>query len=259
MFRLVKAASGTPKDNDYGRMIANKLIGVNDSHFFSFRLDMDVDGTQNSLRVDKLQTTTLPKENPRRSIWTVNTTTAQTEKDGMRMSAMNAPEVWRIVNPAVNNAFGWPVGYQIEGHGAMSLMPPDDYMRQRAGFVDHTLWTTPYAPAGLYASGDSPTNRVAGDGLTKWTSANRPIANTDVVTSLTLGFHHGPRPEDWPVMLVAWHSFAIKPVGFFGRSPAIDISRSRRLTGVDRACRPYGRAACHPAVSWPCSCATSAA
>jgi primary-amine oxidase len=223
----VKAASGTPKDNDYGRMIANKLIGVNHSHFFSFRLDMDVDGTQNSLLVDKLQTTTLPKENPRRSIWTVNTTTAQTEKDGMRMSAMNAPEVWRIVNPAVNNAFGWPVGYEIEGHGAMSLMTPDDYMRQRAGFVDHTLWTTPYAPAELYASGDYPTNSVAGDGLTKWTSANRPIANTDVVTWLTLGFHHVPRPEDWPVMPVAWHSFAIKPVGFFGRSPAIDIPRSR--------------------------------
>jgi primary-amine oxidase len=223
----VKAATGTPKDNDYGRMIANKLVGVNHSHFFSFRLDMDVDGTQNSLLVDKLQTTTLPKENPRRSIWTVNTTTAQTEKDGMRMSAMNAPEVWRIVNPAVNNAFGWPVGYEIEGHGAMSLMSPDDYMRKRAGFVDHTLWTTPYAPAELYASGDYPTNSVANDGLTKWTSANRAIANTDVVTWLTLGFHHVPRPEDWPVMPVAWHSFAIKPVGFFGRSPAIDIPRQR--------------------------------
>ena len=29
----VKAASGTPTDNDYGRMIANKLVGVNHSHF----------------------------------------------------------------------------------------------------------------------------------------------------------------------------------------------------------------------------------
>ena len=35
------------------------------------------------------------------------------------------------------------------------------------------------------------------------------------------------RPERWPVMPVAWHSFAIKPVGFFGRSPAMDIPRQR--------------------------------
>ncbi len=223
----VKAATGTPKDNDFGRMIADKLIGVNHSHFFSFRLDMDVDGPTNSLMVDQLKTTTLPPSNPRRSIWTVNTLTAATEKDGMRMSPMTAPEVWRIVNPAQKNAFGWPVGFEIEGHGAMSLMSPDDYMRQRAGFVDHTLWTTPYSPTELFAGGDYPTNSVAGAGLPQWTKANRAIANTDVVTWLTLGFHHVPRPEDWPVMPVAWHGFAIRPVGFFNRSPAADLPRQR--------------------------------
>jgi primary-amine oxidase len=221
----VKAASGTPQDNDFGRMIASKLIGVNHSHFFSFRLDMDVDGTSNSLMVDRLRTTTLPASNPRRSVWTVNTLTAATEQDGMRMSPMSAPEVWRIVNPAEKNAFGWPVGYEIEAHGAMSLLSPDDYMAKRARFIEHTLWVTPYAANELFAAGDYPTNSVAGDGLPKWTAANRPIANTDVVTWVSLGFHHVPRPEDWPVMPVAWHSFSIKPVGFFNRSPAIDIPR----------------------------------
>ena len=223
----VKAASGTPRDNDYGCMIADKLIGVNHSHFFSFRLDMDVDGEQNALLVDKLQTTTLPAANPRRSVWTVNVLAPEREKDAMRMSPMNAPEVWRIVNPSVKNPFGWPVGYEVEGHGAMSLLTPDDYMRRRAGFVDHTLWVTPYAPNELYAAGDYPSNSVAGEGLPQWTAANRPIANTDVVAWLTLGFHHVPRPEDWPVMPVAWHSFALRPVGFFARSPAVDIPKLR--------------------------------
>lgn len=223
----VKPATGTPRDNDYGRRIADKLIGVNHSHFFSFRLDLDVDGEQNALMVDRLQTTRLPSDNPRRSVWTVQSLTAQREQDGMRMSPMNAPEVWRIVNPAVSNSFGWPVGYEIDGHGAMSLLSPDDYMRRRAGFVDHTLWVTPYNANELYAAGDYPSNSVAGEGLPKWTAANRAIANTDVVAWLTMGFHHVPRPEDWPVMPVAWHSFAIRPVGFFDRSPAIDIPKHR--------------------------------
>ena len=223
----VKAATGTAQDNDFGRMIANKLIGVNHSHFFSFRLDMDVDGTGNSLMVDQLKTKTLPADNPRRSIWTVNTLTAATERDGMRMSPMSAPEVWRIVNPSKKNAFGWPVGYEIEAHGAMSLLTEDDYMAKRARFIDHTLWVTPYAANELFAGGDYPTNSVEGDGLPRWTAANRAIANTDLVAWVSLGFHHVPRPEDWPVMPVAWHSFSIKPVGFFNRSPSLDIPKSR--------------------------------
>jgi primary-amine oxidase len=221
----VKPASGTPKDADYGRVIADRLVGVNHSHFFSFRLDLDVDGPANSLLVDKLGIERLPASNPRRSVWRPTTTTAATERDGMRHSPMQAPELWRIVNPSRLNRFGWPVGYEIEGHGAMPLLADDDYMLQRAGFTKHTLWVTPYAPGERYAAGDYPTNSVAGDGLPKWTAANRPIANTDVVAWLTLGFHHVPRPEDWPVMPLAWHGFALRPVGFFDRSPSIDLPR----------------------------------
>ena len=32
----------------YGNLIAPNLIGVNHDHFFSFRLDVDVDGVENS-------------------------------------------------------------------------------------------------------------------------------------------------------------------------------------------------------------------
>ncbi len=222
----VKGMTGTPDDERYGRRIAEKLIGVNHSHFFSFRLDMDVDGAANSLMVDQLQTTRLPADNPRRSIWTVKTTEARAEADAQRHSPMNAPEIWRVVNPGVKGPFGAPVGYEIAAMSAMTLMSPDDYMQRRAGFTNHTLWVTPYARDELYAAGDYPTVSTAGDGLPKWTAANRPIVNTDVVAWVTVGFHHVPRPEDWPVMPVAWHGFEIRPVGFFARNPAMDLPRT---------------------------------
>lgn len=219
----VKGALGTASDEAYGRLIAPKLVGVNHSHFFSFRLDMDVDGSSNSLLVDKLQTQKLPADNPRRSLWSVVTTEAKTEADAQRMSSMNAPEIWRIVNPNVKSAYSGSVGYEIEAMGAMSLLTPDDYMQRRAGFTNHTLWVTPYKADELYAAGDYPTVSTAGAGLPAWTASNRAVANTDVVAWLTMGFHHVPRPEDWPVMPVAWHSFEIRPVGFFKRNPAIDL------------------------------------
>ncbi len=221
----VKGISGKGNDEMYGRFIAPNLIGVNHSHFFSFRLDLDVDGTANSLMVDRLRTERQPETNPRRSLWKVESSAARTELEAMRHSTMSEPEIWRIVNPGVNGAYGSPVGYEVDGHGALTLLSADDYMQRRAGFTNHTLWVTPYNPEELFAAGDYPTVSTAGDGLPKWTAANRAIANTDVVVWLTMGFHHVPRPEDYPVMPVAWHSFEIRPVGFFARNPAIDLPK----------------------------------
>jgi primary-amine oxidase len=221
-----KSITGKGNDEAYGRLIAPNLVGINHSHFFSFRLDLDVDGTANSLLVDQLKTERLPAANPRRSLWKAETTSPGTELEARRHSTMSAPEMWRVVNPAVKGAYGSPVGYQIDGHGAMTLLTEDDYMQRRAGFTNHTLWVTPFRSEELYAAGDYPTLSTAGDGLPKWTAANRPISNTDLVAWLTMGFHHVPRPEDWPIMPVAWHSFEIRPVGFFSRNPAIDLPRT---------------------------------
>ncbi len=218
-----KGISGKGNDETYGRLIAPKLVGVNHSHFFSFRLDLDVDGTSNSLVVDRLQTERLPDTNPRRSLWKVQSTTARTESEAQRHSTMSEPEIWRIVNPSVMGAYGSPVGYEIDGHSTMTLLSPDDYMQRRAGFTNHTLWVTPFNQDELFAAGDYPTVSTAGEGLPQWTAANRSVANTDIVAWLTLGFHHVPRPEDWPIMPVAWHSFEIRPVGFFARNPSIDL------------------------------------
>ncbi len=220
-----KTASGTPADELYGRLIAPGRVGMNHSHFFSFRVDLDVDGTGNSLLVDRLLPQRLPAENPRRSIWTVQTDEARTERDGMRMSTMQKPEFWRFVNPAVKGPYSGFVGYQIDSHSAMSLLSPDDYMHKRGAFTEHMLWVTPYDRRELYASGDYPTLSTAGDGLPTWTAANRPLTNTDLVAWVTMGFHHVPRPEDWPLMPVAKHSFEIRPVGFFTRNPAIDLPK----------------------------------
>lgn len=220
-----KAASGTAADEQYGRLIAPGRVGMNHSHFFSFRLDLDVDGTANSLHVDQLRTERLPDNNPRRSVWTVKTEEARTEREGKRMSTMAAPELWRFVNPAVKGSYSGFVGYQIDSHSAMPLLASDDYMLRRAGFTEHMLWVTPYDRSQLYASGNYPTVHQAGEGLPAWTAGNRPITDQDLVAWVTMGFHHVPRPEDWPLMPVAKHRFEIRPVGFFSRNPAIDLPK----------------------------------
>jgi primary-amine oxidase len=89
------------------------------------------------------------------------------------------------------------------------------------------VWVTLYREDERFAAGDYPNQSSGGDGLVKWTAADRPIENTDVVFCYTFGHTHIPRPEDCPVMPTAYIGFLLKPNGFFDENPANDVPPSR--------------------------------
>jgi len=220
------AEDTTGQDGRYGRFIAENTVGINHDHFFSFRLDFDVDGTANSFVRDKIRMNRLPADNPRKSIWVAEPEIAKTEEQGKARMNMERPENWRIVNPNVKSAVGYPVGYELmPGENAVSLLVPEDYPQKRAGFTDYHIWVTPYRENERYAAGDYPFQSKGGDGLPAWTKANRSIENTDIVLWYTMGFHHVPHSEDWPVMPTVWHEFQLKPVNFFDHNPALDLPK----------------------------------
>jgi primary-amine oxidase len=152
--------------------------------------------------------------------------TAKTEEQAKVHMNMQQPEIWRVVNPNVKSPLGYPVGYEVMGgDNAMSLMVPEDYPQKRAGFTDYHIWVTPYRDNERYAAGAYPMASKGGDGLPAWTKANRAIENTDIVLWYTMGFHHVPHAEDWPVMPTVWHEFELRPVNFFAHNPALDLPK----------------------------------
>ena len=82
---------------------------------------------------------------------------------------------------------------------------------------------TPFAADERYPAGEYPNQSPGGDGLERWTKADRPLVGEDVVLWYTFGSHHIPRLEDWPVMPVVRCGFELRPVGFFDRNPALDV------------------------------------
>jgi primary-amine oxidase len=220
-----KGMGGMPGAADeFGRFVGENTIGVNHDHFFSYRLDMDVDGKNNSFMADRLKKRELPASTHRKSIWVAEPSIAKTERDAMMDIALDKPAMWMFVNPNVRGPLGYPTGYEImPGITAASLLDAEDGVQKVGAFSSHQLWVTPYRAEELYASGVYPTSGKGDDGLAVWTQANRAIENTDIVAWYTLGFHHVPRAEDWPVMPVMWHDFVIRPFDFFGENPGLGL------------------------------------
>jgi len=211
-------------DTAYGRLVAEHTVATNHDHFFSFRMDLDVDGQQNSFVYDQLKTERLDSESGRKSVWVVDSTEAPSEEAAKMVIDIQSPTLWRVINPNVLGPLGNPVSYQLEAKSnAISLLSPDDFPQRRAGFTDYHLWVTAYDPDERYAAGVYPNQSKGGDGLPAWTRANRSIQNTDLVLWYTLGFHHVVRAEDWPVTPTLWNEFELRPFDFFGRNPALDL------------------------------------
>ncbi len=220
---------GADVDAAYGRFVGEHTVAINHDHFFNFRLDFDIDGTENSFVRDQLKTVPLGANHPRKSVWVLDTQTARTEQEGKLRINLEEPALWRVTNPDVTGPVGYPSSYQIKpGRNVVSLMTPDDYPQRRAGFIDHHLWVTPHQADERYAAGDYPAQSEGGDGLPAWTRADRDIEGEDVVVWYTVGVHHVVRTEDWPVLPTSWLTFELRPFDFFERNPALDLPPGSR-------------------------------
>jgi primary-amine oxidase len=208
----------------YGTLVAPRLYAPNHQHFFNVRLDMMVDGLRNSVYEVHTEAEPMGPENPLGNAFYEASTLLRTEAEAQQLTDPLRARYWKIVNPAVLNGLGQPVAYKLmPGENVRPFVHPEASVTKRAEFITKHLWVTPYHPAEKYATGDYPNQHPGGAGLPEWTQANRSVENTDVVLWYTIGMHHIPRPEEWPVMPVSSVGFSLKPLGFFERNPALDV------------------------------------
>src|ERR1700712_2912473 len=219
---------------EHGVLVAPGLYGPHHQHFFCVRMDMTVDGPDNSVaEVDSVPSPPGPF-NPGNA-WTTKKTVFSTEMEARRIIAPLKGRFWRIENPSKVSKLGAPTAYKLmPGENVAPMFAPDSRFASRAGFTSSHLWVTAYDPAENYAAGDYPNQSPGGAGLPAFAAADRPIENTDMVVWYPFGAHHVVRPEDWPVMPVSTAGFHLKPSGFFAGNPALDLPSS---TPVARHCR----------------------
>jgi primary-amine oxidase len=106
---LSTGASAPGEKPKYGTLVAPQLYAPNHQHFFNMRLDMMVDGPNNSV----YEVNTVPETEGEHNLWGnafyAVSTRLELESEAKRNIDPNTARYWKIVNESEKNEMGVPV------------------------------------------------------------------------------------------------------------------------------------------------------
>ena len=215
-----------------GTVVDERTYAPFHQHFLVARLDLDVDGDDNTVMEMESEALPMSGENPHGLALVTRSTPVRSEAESARDFDWGSQRYWKVVNPNRTNAHGTNTAYKLVPSASIPvLMDPEAPQYRRAPVIGHTLWVTRHHDDERWPAGDHPTQSESDLGMTRWISDDEPLENTDVVLWYVFGIHHITRVEEWPVMPVDVVSFWLKPFGFFDQNPAIDVAPSMTMHG----------------------------
>ncbi|RNB80349.1 primary-amine oxidase [Brevibacillus nitrificans] len=216
------------EDTRYGTLIDHNIVGTTHQHIYNFRLDLDVDGENNTLTEVNPQIAENTAGGPRKSVIVTEQKTVTTEQDAIQ--TFDPSTIRLLSNPSKENKVGNPVSYQIMPYAGGThpvakgaMFSKDEWLYNRVNFMDKQIWVTKYNPDERYPEGEYPNRAKTDTGLKEFTANNDSIENTDNVVWMTTGTTHVARAEEWPIMPTEWVHAMLKPWNFFDQTPTLDL------------------------------------
>ena len=207
--------------------ISPELASPIHQHLFNVRIDWDLDDGNNQLFETNVEPLPINNVNPEGTQFQAISSHLTRESEAQRNIAPEKSRTWKIVNPNKLNKVGSPTSYKIlYGNTPTLLSNPDSPPGKRAAFAKHNIWATPFQNEERSGGGRHTVMHSGEGGLEEITAKDRNIGECDLVTWLTFGVTHIPRPEDWPVMPVEYCGVHLIPVGFFDQNPTINLPPS---------------------------------
>jgi primary-amine oxidase len=209
----------------HGVVVDTRTYAPIHQHFIVARLDLDVDGPENTVVMTETAQPPIGPDNPDGLALVQRSEPIRTE--GPQDYRWETQRAWKVTNSARRNAHGAPTAYKlVPGAAIPPMLDPASSVFRRAKAIGHTLWVTPFDADERWPCGEFVNQSEVDEGLPVWTAAQRPVEAVDVVLWYVFGIHHVPRVEDWPVMPADTVSFWLKPAGFFDANPSLDVAPS---------------------------------
>ena len=230
----------TPMDDEApvfptGTVVDRRTYAPFHQHFLVARLDLDVDGSANTVVESDSMPAPISDANPFGLDLLTRGTVVESEAHAARTFDWQRQRAWKVQNPGRLNAWGAPTAYKLVPTGCFPPMFDEGSpILRRNPVIGSTLWVTRHHDTEMWPAGDYPTQSAddLGNGMSAWIADDEALVNTDVVLWYVFGIHHITRTEDWPVMPVDKVSFTLKPFGFFDRNPTLDAPRSPAKGGA---------------------------
>ena len=213
-------------DTKYGTLIDHNIVGTTHQHIYNFRLDLDVDGTNNSLVAMDPEVKPNTAGGPRTSTLQINQYNIDSEQQAAQK--FDPGTIRLLSNTSKENRMGNPVSYQIIPYAGGThpvatgaKFAPDEWIYHRLSFMDKQLWVTRYHPNEMYPEGKFPNRSAQDKGLGQFSKDNESLDNQDDVVWMTTGTTHVARAEEWPIMPTEWVHTLLKPWNFFDETPSL--------------------------------------
>jgi primary-amine oxidase len=216
-----------------GTVVDARTYAPYHQHFLVARLDLDVDGPDNTVVEVDSRALPIDESNPYGLALVTDATPIRSEAESARDFDWSVQRGWKVTNPNRTNAWGSHPSYKLVPSASIPpMMDPASPQFLRAPVIGHTVWVTRQHEDERWPAGRYPTQSQTDTGITEWIKDDESLENQDVVLWYVFGIHHITRVEDWPIMPADTVSFWLKPFGFFDRNPSIDVP-------------PEPKAACH--------------
>lgn len=222
---IINTAGSDPSEGArYSTEVLPQVYGQIHQHLFCARLDMALDGPDNTV----VEVNTVVDEpgpgNPYNNSFHAMETPLLTEKAARRRAEPDTHRFWKIVNRGKTNAAGKPRAYRLVAHSAIAECgAAGSQLDLRGGFTRNHVWVTPTSRDERWPAGDYVNQSQPGEGLPRWTEADRQVSDRPITVWHTFGHHHIVRPEDFPVQPSVSCGFMLQPAGFFDRNPTLDV------------------------------------
>jgi len=222
---IINTSAKNPDSEKFASPVGGGVWGQVHQHLFTAKLDMAVDGDANTVvECDTVRDPMGSPGNPHGTAFYCTETVLSSELQACRNRNEETLRFWKFTNPNALNATGRPTAYKLEPTNSVRPMAwPQSETGKRMAIYYKDLWVSAYNREERFPAGEFMHQSTGEDGLPRWTKADRPLENTDIVVWYNFGLHHVTRPEDWPVQPVVSTGFMLHPAGFFDLNPCLDV------------------------------------